>query len=406
MSVNSRSNSVVIAVNGGSSSIKAAMFRVDAGVPRRVVSVAVDRLGTAGARLVTTGHGNGDAPPTQQAVALKQRSMTDAAAALAAELRSAAADSRIAGIGHRLVFGGATSPDHQLLNAALLKKLRAASRLDSAHLPAELSLISVFQREFRHVAQVACLDTAFHRDLPRVATLLPIPGRFERAGLRRYGFHGLSYEFLSAELSRVERNERQRERVVYAHLGSGASMAAVKNGKPVDTTMGFSPLSGLMMRTRPGDLDAGAIVEIAKREKLSHTALSDFLNHGCGLAGVSGTSGDIRDLLRRRSRDLAACDALDLFCCSARRQLGAMIAALGGIDTLVFAGGVGEHAGAIRAQICANFEKLGIILDRRANLGNRPVISGSNSPVTVRVIPTDEEVMIARHVLRLTRGRR
>lgn len=406
MSFSSRNNSVVIAVNGGSSSIKAAVFRVIMGSPQRIASITVERLGTRRARMVSTIHSPGEVEPKRVFSLSSRRTIRQAASALAAELRTISQHAPVAGIGHRLVFGGVTSPDHQSMSKSLLTTLKAASRLDSAHLPAELALISALQREFRGVAQIACLDTAFHRALPRVATLLPIPLRFNRAGLRRYGFHGLSYEYLSAQLSRLEKSEQKRERVVYAHLGSGASMAAVRNGRPIDTTMGFSPLSGLMMRTRPGDLDPGAIVQIAKSERKSASALSDFLNDECGLAGVSDSSGDIRDLLVVRASIGAAADAINLFCWSARKQLGAMIAALGGIDTLVFAGGIGEHAGAVREQICANLEDLGIELDPGANKRNRAVISTSRSPVTVRVIPTDEEVMIARHVLRLTRGRR
>lgn len=242
--------------------------------------------------------------------------------------------------------------------------------------------------------------------MPRVATLLPIPPRFFEAGVRRYGFHGLSYEYLARELARQERSANKRTRVVFAHLGSGASMAAVRRGKAVDTTMAFSPLAGLMMGTRPGDLDPGAIVHIAETERFGAGGLTEFLNKRCGLLGVSKSSNDVRDLLKRRARDQHARDAIDLFCWSARRQLGAMIASLGGIDTLVFSAGIGEHSPEIRAGICDGMAGLGIALDPDANRENRPVISKKNSRVRVRVIPTDEEVMIARHVVRLVRTRR
>ncbi|MBX3390707.1 MAG: acetate/propionate family kinase [Phycisphaeraceae bacterium] len=393
----------VFAINGGSSSIKAAVFRVRQ-EPDRIASLLIERLGAASTRLVIRRF---EAKGTSESArSIGAISPAEAASLLAKELRALSCDAPLLGIGHRLVFGGSDSPDHQIVTKPLLRKLDAASSLDSAHLPAELALIAAFQREFRGMAQVACLDTAFHRTMPRLATLLPIPKRFFDAGVRRYGYHGISYEFLVRELARVERFAAKRRRVVFAHLGSGASMAAVLDGRSIDTTMAFSPLAGLMMGTRPGDLDPGAVIHIAEREHFDPRALTEFLNKRCGLLGISGSSNDVRELLKRCDRDRRAGDAIDLFCWSARRQLGAMIASLGGIDTLVFSGGIGEHSPEIRAGLCDGLSGIGIRLDAKANRSNKPLISDRRSAVCVRVIPTDEEVMIARHVARLVRERR
>jgi len=251
------------------------------------------------------------------------------------------------------------------------------------------------------VPQAMCLDTAFHRGLSRVATMLPIPRRFDEAGLRRYGYHGLSYEFLMSELEREDGKSVSGGRVVLAHLGSGASLAAVRGGKPIDTTMAASALSGLMMGTRPGDLDPGVVLYMAQHEKLAPDKLVSLLNKECGLLGVSGISADVRDLLAKRGTEKRAAEAIDLFCWIARKHVAAMAASLGGIDTLVFAGGIGENSPEIRAGICETLEFLGIVLDPALNEAGKGSISGRDSRVRVRMIRTDEAVMIARHVQRL-----
>jgi acetate kinase len=243
---------------------------------------------------------------------------------------------------------------------------------------------------------VLCFDTAFHRDMPRRSILLPIPRRFESAGIRRYGFHGLSYTYLMQELTRLRDPSATRGRVILAHLGSGASLAAVRDGHCIDTTMGFTPTGGLMMGTRPGDLDPGVLIYLADGEKMDAAALRDMLNHESGLLGVSGTSADIRDLLARAAGDVRAAEAIELFCYLAMKAIAAFAGALGGVDTLVFAGGIGENSPDIRARICGGLGFLGIALSAPRNAQNADVISGdADSAVAVRVIRTDEESVIA-----------
>jgi len=270
--------------------------------------------------------------------------------------------------------------------------------LDLAHLPREIAMIEAFEAHFPSVRQVACFDTAFHRDLPRVAQLLPIPRRYDRAGVRRLGFHGLSYTYLMEELGRLGADGG---RIVLAHLGSGASMAAVKDGRPVDTSMAFTAMAGLVMGTRCGDLDPGFLVYLMREEKLGADQIDDFISKQCGLLGVSETSPDMHELIGRRTTDTRAAEAVELFCYQARKQIGAYAAALDGLDSLVFAGGIGEHSPEVRSEICLGLGFLGVEIDPDANAANSVLISTSDSRVSVRVIPTDEEIVIARIVLRL-----
>jgi acetate kinase len=252
---------------------------------------------------------------------------------------------------------------------------------------------------------VACFDTAFHHDLPRVARLLPIPRRYEAQGVRRYGFHGLSYAFLMGELARLAGSEAAQGRVILAHLGNGASLAAVHHGKPVDTSMSFTPTAGVPMSTRSGDLDPGLVWYLARAEGLDAKRFNEMVNFQSGLLGVSETSSDMRDLLDRETQDVRAAEAVALFCYQVKKWIGAFAAALCGLDTLVFAGGIGEKAPVIRARICHGLGFLGIELEEKQNVANAGVISAHASRVAVRVTHTDEELMIATtvcHVLGLT----
>ena len=237
--------------------------------------------------------------------------------------------------------------------------------------------------------------------MPRVATILPIPRRYEALGVRRYGFHGLSYEFLMAELVHLSDAAATKGRVILAHLGNGASLAAVRDGKSIDTSMGFTPTAGLVMGTRTGDLDPGLVSYLARTEQMSAAKFQKMVNHESGLLGVSQTSSDMRDLLERESRDVRAAEAVALFCYQVKKWIGSFVAALGGLDTLVFAGGIGENAPPVRERICDGLGFLGIELDRECNAKTAPVISSDVSPVRVRVLRTDEELMIARSVTRV-----
>ena len=303
----------------------------------------------------------------------------------------------INGVGHRVVFG-MKHTDPELITNELLDELHHIIPYDSDHLPAEIELIEVFIHRYPNLKQVACFDTAFHRKMPRVAKILPIPRRFDKIGIQRYGFHGLSYAYLIEGLIRVAGKRVAKGRVILAHLGNGASLAAVHKGKSVDTSMGFTPVGGLLMGTRPGDLDPGVAWYLMKSEKLTPKQFNNLINHESGLLGISETSSDMRDLLAKESVDIRAAEAVALFCYQAKKWIGAFAAILGGLDTLVFAGGIGENCPVIRSRICADLGFLGIVLNERKNRNNTPIISKEKERVTVRVIHTDEEWMIAKTV--------
>jgi acetate kinase len=261
--------------------------------------------------------------------------------------------------------------------------------------------MEAFRQRHPTLPQVACFDTAFHRTMPRIASLLPIPRRYEAAGVRRYGFHGLSYEFLMEELARLGDPAAAKGRVILAHLGNGASLAAVRDSKSIDTSMGFTPTAGLVMSSRSGDLDPGLVSYLARTEQMSAPQFQEMVTHASGLLGVSETSSDMRDLLARESEDMRAAEAVALFCYQAKKWIGSFAAALGGLDTLVFAGGIGENAPLIRERICDKLGFLGIELNEVRNAKNASLISTDSSRVAVRVIRTDEELMIARSTMRV-----
>jgi acetate kinase len=300
-----------------------------------------------------------------------------------------------------VVHGGPKYSEPQIITAEMITELRRLSPFDPEHLPEEILLTEAFQRRFPDMEQVACFDTAFHHDLPRVAQLLTIPRRYEAQGIRRYGFHGLSYEFLMGELARLGNPAATKGRVILAHLGNGASLAAVRDGRSIDTSMGFTPTAGVTMSTRSGDLDPGLVWYLARSEKMGAKQFNEMVNFQSGLLGISETSSDMRDLLECEADDVRAAEAVALFCYQIKKQIGAYAAALGGLDTLVFSGGIGENAPVIRARICEGLEFLGIEIEVKQNAENEVVISTASSRVAVHVIHTDEEQMIARTVCRV-----
>ena len=384
---------ILLAVNGGSSSIKVALFAVG-GAPTRLLTAQVERLGTPPAALNIKDHTS----TNTRHIPVTATSFEETLVHLMATLRPDFDGGRLLGIGHRIVHGGLRLTAHQPITPLLLAELRRTQPIDRAHLPREIAIIDSFTAAFPGVPQFACFDTAFHQDLPRVAQLLPIPREYLDAGVRKLGFHGLSYTYLMSELTRVAGADISNGRVILAHLGAGASMAAVHRGKPIDTTMAFTPTSGLVMATRPGDLDPGLLLYMAEHRKLPPSEMETFISQKCGLLGVSDTSPDIRDLLAASDSDPRAADAIALFCYHAKKHLAALTATLGGLDTLIFSGGIGEHSPEIRAAICQNLAYLGVTLAPPANAHNDAVISLPNAPVTVRVISTDEELTIARVV--------
>jgi acetate kinase len=292
-----------------------------------------------------------------------------------------------------------TAPE--LVTQGLLDELDRISPYDPDHLPSEIELIEAFRQRHPKLPQVACFDTAFHRTMPRVAKLLPIPRRYDAKGVQRYGFHGLSYAYLMEELARLGDPAATTGRVILAHLGNGASMAAVRNGKSIDTSMSFTPTAGLVMSTRSGDLDPSLFPYFARTEQMTAKQFSVMVNHHSGLLGVSETSSDMRDLLAQEAHDIRAAEAVALFCYQARKWIGAFAAALGGLDMFVFAGGIGENAPLVRARICDGLAFLGIELSESRNAETAGVISTDASRATVRVIRTDEDLMIARSVRRI-----
>ena len=388
-------NPRILTINGGSSSIKFALFEAGDSL-RRILEGGIDRIGQPGATLRVKGLNPGDnfsrpvtAPDLNAAVGalidgIEERSGHDAFAA----------------VGHRVVHGGPKYSQPQRITAEMVEELRRLSPFDPEHLPEEILLTEAFHRRFPELPQVACFDTAFHHDLPRVAQLLPIPRRYEAQGVRRYGFHGLSYAFLMGELARLAGTKAAQGRVILAHLGNGASLAAVHRGKSMDTSMSFTPTAGVPMSTRSGDLDPGLVWYLARTEHLDAKGFNEMVNLKSGLLGVSETSSDMRDLLKHETQDVRAAEAVALFCYEVKKWIGAFAAALGGLDTLVFAGGIGENAPVVRTRICEGLGFLGIQLEERQNATNEGVISAATSRVSVRVIHTDEEVMIARSVCR------
>jgi len=389
-------HSRILTINGGSSTIKFAVFTSHS-EPQRTLKGQIDRVGESRPMLTAT-----DTVKQQQhRLPIRAMDHGQAADSLIRWLGEWDGNQPFAAIGHRVVHGGVSLDTHQLVTPELIRELRRNESLDLAHLPREIALVEAFQSRFAGVPQVACFDTAFHRDLPRLAKLLPIPRRYTDAGVRRLGFHGLSYMYLMKELRRIA-GAAAEGRVILAHLGSGASMAAVHHGQPVDTSMAFTPTGGLVMGTRPGDLDPGLVLYMMRTEKLTPEQMEEFVSYQCGLTGVSDCTSDMRELVERRVSDANAADAVNLFCYQAKKWIGAYAAILGGIETLVFSGGIGEHSPESRAGICEGLEFLGIHLDPARNTNSAEVISTTESRVTVRVIPTDEELMMANIVFALT----
>jgi acetate kinase len=354
---------IVLCVNSGSSSLKLALYRGD----ERLASSSVARV---------VDHGQA----VQQALAtLEERGFPSPDAA-----------------GHRFVHGGPRHHAPQRLDAELLASLRESVAFAPLHLPAALSGVEAVSARRPGMPQVACFDTDFHWDMPQVARRLPLPRTLDEAGVRRYGFHGLSYESVVAEVGAARLG-----RAVLAHLGNGASMAAVRDGRPVDTTMGLTPAGGFMMGTRSGDLDPGVLVHLLDAHGYDARRLEELVDRRSGLLAVSERTADMRELLAARATDPRAALAVEMFCYQARKAAGALAAALGGIDSLVFTGGIGEHAPPVREGICAGLGPLGVRLDPARNAANAAIISADGSPCTVRVVPANEERSIARHTQRV-----
>lgn len=380
----------LLTVNGGSSSIKCALYEVRDGL-HQTMRVKIERIGLSGTMLSGKGAGPEDVIESYVAAADHRQAIQR----LLDWLEKHTDTRRLTAIGHRIVHGGPAFRGPARLTAQVLAELRRLGPLDPEHLPAELLAVEELAARLPEVPQFACFDTAFHHDLPPVAGTLPIPRRYREMGVRRYGFHGLSYSYLLRELARRHGEMEAKGRVILAHLGHGASLAAVRGGRSIDTSMSLTPTAGLVMGSRSGDIDPGLIAFLARTEGMSVPQFEDMVNFHSGLLGISETSSDVRDLLELETTDLRAAEALELFCYQAKKWIGAYAAALGGLDSLVFAGGIGENCAQVRGRICHGLAFLGIELDAARNPVHAGVISADGSRVTVHVIHTDEELMLA-----------
>ncbi len=380
----------VLCLNSGSSSLKFALF--DMGDSEAQLAWgAVECIGAAPARIWTRTADSRDSVRAEADIPDARRALEAAFRALGIPGRSLPA-----AVGHRIVHGG---PDHdapEWIDAPLVATLRRLIPMAPLHLPPVLDCIEAVATQFPGLPQVACFDTAFHRRMPELAQRLPLPRPLWDAGIRRYGFHGLSYEYVVEQLGAAGLG-----RLIIAHLGNGASMVAVRDGRPLDTTMGFTPAGGFMMGTRSGDLDPGVLLYLQSAMGYDIEALDHLVNHESGLRGVSGGSSDMKTLLAQRGTDPGAALAVELFCHHLRKNIGALAAVLGGVDTLVFTGGIGERAAAVREEACRGLAHLGIRIDVERNAQNESVISDATGTCTVRVVATDEDLMIARHTRRL-----
>lgn len=385
----------VLTINGGSSSIKFVLYQSGKSLERKLHG-KIDRIGLSGTNLAF--HDSSGKPRNPRKITASDHK--SAAMFLIDWLEKQKNFTSIQAVGHRVVHG-MKHTEPEVVTQELLDELHRLRPYDPDHLPREIELIEAFRQRHPKLPQVACFDTAFHQTMPRVAKWLPIPRRYDAKGIQRYGFHGLSYAYLMEELAHLGDPAAGKGRVILAHLGNGASLAAVRDGKSIDTTMGFTPTAGLVMSTRSGDLDPGLAPYLLRTEQMTTKQFYEMVNHESGLLGISETSPDMRDLLAQESADFRAAEAVALFCYQAKKWIGSFAAALGGLDTLVFAGGIGENAQPVRARICEGLGFLGVELNRARNTANAKVISADTSPVTVRIIRTDEELMIARSVTRI-----
>lgn len=386
--------SAILVINCGSSSVKFALFTTGQSLSR-LWSGSVDRIGLANGRFhITDARG--------ATIADKSDFFFNHEAALGQVLEAIERDAsmpRLMAVGHRIVHGGPDCDCPVVVTRAVEGRLRELIPLAPLHQPHNLAGVAAIRKVRPDIPQVACFDTAFHHALPRLAVLTPLPREFYDQGIRRYGFHGLSYEHV-IDVLRGHGVDVDGERIVIAHLGNGASMCAVRGGCSIETTMGFSTLAGLPMGTRCGDLDPGIILYLLTERRMTVERVQHLLYEESGLIGVSGISRNMQDLLARFGEPAAA-EAVEVFCYQARRHLAALTATLGGLDRLVFTAGIGANAPLIRAKICANLEYLGIELDGGRNTSGDRIISADTSRVSVEVFPTDEELVIARHVRRL-----
>jgi acetate kinase len=383
-----KQNFYILSINCGSSSLKFSLFQF--GSLLSECNGNVDAIGCTGSRLSIC---KGGKVILQQSAGFKN--LDEAVKAVISWLKKSEYKSSLRAIGHRLVQGGPDHREPELITDELIKNLQAFVYLAPNHLPDEIRTIKTFGRAFPGLLQVACFDTAFHRNMPDEAKYYPLPAKYREQGLLHYGFHGLSYEYVMKQL-KADGALVKAQKTIIAHLGSGASMAAVKNGTCIETTMGLSPIGGLVMSTRSGDLDPGVFFFLLKQGKLTATQLDKLLSNDSGLKAIAGKS-DVQQLLQLEAKDPKARAAITVFCYQARKFIGSLTAAMGGLDLLVFTGGIGENSATIRERICLELDFLGIQVEKKSNYDNKENISSASSRVKVLVMKTNEEAMIAQH---------
>jgi acetate kinase len=386
----------ILALNSGSSSLKFAFYEFGAAGERLLVRGEAENIGAKSSRLWLRAENDG--PIADEALSIPDHKT---ALRMALDELKKGRQEKLSAIGHRVVNGGPQYSAPQKVTAQILSELRRLTPLAPLHLPAEIEIMEAVAGHADRIPQVACFDTAFHRRLPELAQRFPLPRKFFDEGMRRYGFHGLSYEYVLHELGPAAKG-----RLIIAHLGNGASLAAVKDGLPVDTSMGLTPTGGVMMGTRTGDLDPGVLIYLLREKNYDAAKLEHLVNEDSGLLGVSELTSDMKTLLAKRDSDVRAAEAIAMFCRSVRKQIGAFAAILGGLDMLVFTGGIGERAAPIREEICRDLAHLGVQIDAARNNAGKDVVSSSEGPCLVRVMATNEELMIARHTRDVVFGRR
>jgi len=389
-------NGYILSVNCGSSSLKIALLRFDLAMEMEW-SGHIERIGSPKSHFIIldnkgrilvddkTGHQDIEAAVIWFVIWLKKNMKKY----------------KLKAIGHRIIQGGILHREHKLVTKALIRSLKLLIPLAPNHLPDELKTLVILVKAFPEIPQVACFDTVFHKDMPFYSRHFSLPRKFWKEGLIRYGFHGLSYEYIVQKMQQLSPHGSLGN-VIIAHLGNGASMAAVRNGKSMDTTMGLTPTGGLIMGTRCGDLDPGIALYLLKSKKVSINGLEQLFNHLSGLKGISGISSDMLALLEKEKTNPRAKEAIIMFCYQTRKFIGALSVALEGINSLVFTGGIGENSSSIRARICNGLEFLGIRIDKNKNKRHHDIISTQKSSITVRVIKTNEELMIAQHTYHKT----
>jgi acetate kinase len=381
----------VLCINVGSSSCKFALYSISSGAESLIADGAADRIGSSSGK-IRVHDANGRLLAESDRMLARPQVAVDALFDEFERLKLPPLDA----VGHRIVHGGPHHVAPEIVTPAVLDDLKSLIPFAPLHMPGGIEGIETVAARYPKLPQVTCFDTAFHRGMPERAERFPLPRDLWDAGIRRYGFHGISYEYILQALG-----ADVPARLIIAHLGNGASMAAVLNGHPHDTTMGFTPAGGFMMGTRPGDLDPGVTIYLLEQKRFDAKRLAELVNLKSGLLGVSGLSSDVKTLLDARAANSDAAMAIEMFCYQIRKSVGALAAGLGGLDMLIFTGGIGEHAAAVRAEVCDGLAYLGLAIDPRRNDSNEDTIGSADSKCRVRVIPTNENLMVARHTAAL-----